>query len=248
MNPAIELLADRLVATRFRQEPLEAALLGLTDGAGELADLSAETQRELRDSFASVGASAEALATSLNEAAGDRDEVDVLTLDLIRLSATAAAAAMTVPLDEFTVTDLYVTPLSGILAVLPMLPLDTDDRRRDQLARLAAVPRFLDQSAQRLRDGAGAARHAPDVPQSPPGLLGDAGRGTVAQHLIALAERPLQPIERAEALGEHAPELQEVGDVVDGIGDLVGRDRPLQPVREAVCLGERNAEHPLDEP
>ncbi len=156
MNPAIELLADRLVATRFRQEPLEAALLGLTDGAGELADLSAETQRELRDSFASVGASAEALATSLNEAAGDRDEVDVLTLDLIRLSATAAAAAMTVPLDEFTVTDLYVTPLSGILAVLPMLPLDTDDRRRDQLARLAAVPRFLDQSAQRLRDGAGA--------------------------------------------------------------------------------------------
>ena len=156
MNPAIELLADRLVATRFREEPLEAALLGLPDGAGQLADLAATTQRELVDSYGSVAASAEALAGSRSEAEGGRDEVDVLTLDLIRLTARACATSLTVPLVEFTVTDIYITPLSGVLAVLPMLPLDTDDRRRDQLTRLAAMPTLLEQSAQRLRDGASA--------------------------------------------------------------------------------------------
>jgi len=38
-------LADELVAIRFLQEPLEAALLGLAEGDVGLADLSATTER-----------------------------------------------------------------------------------------------------------------------------------------------------------------------------------------------------------
>ena len=66
----------------------------------------------------------------------------------------------------------------------------------------------------------GAPRHAPDVAELPPGLLGDAGRGAVAQHLVALVEGPLQPAEGVQPLGEHDPQLQQVGDVVDGVGEL----------------------------
>ena len=98
-----------------------------------------------------------------------------------------------------------------------------------------------------LCHGARAARHAPNVPQAPPGLLGDARRGAVAQYFVAFAESPLQSIEGAQTLGEHGPQLQQMGDVAHGIGDLARRDGPHEPVREPVRLGQRDVEHPLDE-
>ena len=98
-----------------------------------------------------------------------------------------------------------------------------------------------------LRHGAGAARHAPDVAELPPRLFGDAGRRAVAQHLVALAERPLQASQRPQPLGEHVAQLQQVGDVVEGVGDLAVRDGPDQPVREPVGLGQRDAEHLVDQ-
>ena len=71
-----------------------------------------------------------------------------------------------------------------------------------------------------LRHGAGAARHATDVAELPPGLLGDAGRGAVAQHLVALVEGPLEAAQGASRSLEHGPQLQEVGHVAHGVGDL----------------------------
>jgi uncharacterized protein (DUF885 family) len=158
MNPAIADLADQLVAARFRQEPLEAALLGLPDRRGELADLSASAQADLMATFSSLASAAEELYEHARTDGSDHDETDVLTLDLIRMTGADTALSLTVPLLEFTVTDLFIAPLAGVLSVLPMLAMDTPERRDDQLARLASIPRFLEQSAQRLRDGASADR------------------------------------------------------------------------------------------
>ena len=153
MNPAIEDLADQLIAARFQQEPLEAALLGLPARRGELADLSSSAQANLIATYSALASAAEVLyeATRVDEI--DRDETDVVTLDLIRMTAETAALALSVPLREFTVTDIFEAPLAGVLSVLPMLAVDKPEQRDDQLARLAALPAFLEQSAQRLRDG-----------------------------------------------------------------------------------------------
>jgi uncharacterized protein (DUF885 family) len=158
MNSAIEHLADQLVAARFRQEPLEAALLGLPTRRGELADLSSSTEVELAQTYTSLASAAEELYERTRSDGQDHEESDVLTLDLIRMTAATAALSLSVPLLEFTISDLFIAPLAGVLSALPMLPMDTSDRRDDQLARLAALPLFLEQAAQRLRDGVSAGR------------------------------------------------------------------------------------------
>ena len=92
-----------------------------------------------------------------------------------------------------------------------------------------------------LGDAAAPARHAADVAQLPPGLLGDAGRRAVAEHLVALVEGPFEAAQGPEPVGQHDPQLQQVGHVVHGVGDLALRDRTLQPVREPVGLGQGDA-------
>ena len=94
-----------------------------------------------------------------------------------------------------------------------------------------------------LRHGARAARHAADVAQLPPCLFGDARWRAVAEHLLAFAQCPFQAPECPQLFGEHVAQLQQVGDVVQGVGDLALRNRTDQPVGEPVGLGERNAEH-----
>ena len=153
MHPDIDKLADQIVAARFLEEPLEAALLGLAEGARGLADLSSAHQERLRSTYSDIAQSAEALAAEMAAHPNNYSERDVLTADLIRLTAASVALSLTVPLLEFTVTSLYVSPLSGLIAVLPMLPLDSPERARDQLDRLAEIPRVLDQHAERLREG-----------------------------------------------------------------------------------------------
>ena len=93
-----------------------------------------------------------------------------------------------------------------------------------------------------------APRHAPDVAQLPPGLLGDAGRRAVAEHLVALVEGPLEPAQGAQPVGQHRPQLEQVGDVAHGVGELAFGHRPLQPVREPVGLGQGDAQHRVDQP
>ncbi|MFI5035424.1 MAG: DUF885 domain-containing protein [Acidimicrobiales bacterium] len=160
MQSDLESLADQLVALKFRQDPLEAALLGLSDHRGELGNLTSSAQDEIRAAYGALATAAEGLSARLRADGADHDEADLLTVDLLRFSAAAAAMAEEVPMLEFTVTDLFNAPFPGLVAVLPMLPLDTPERHDDQLARLATIPGFLEQAAQRAREGTAAGRTA----------------------------------------------------------------------------------------
>ena len=64
---------------------------------------------------------------------------------------------------------------------------------------------------------------------------------------VALVERPLEPAECLQALGQDRAQLQEMGDVALRVGDLAFADRSDQPVRQAVGLGKRPAEHLVDQ-
>jgi uncharacterized protein (DUF885 family) len=152
MNPDVAHLADRIVAAAFAREPLEAALLGLSQGSAGLADLTEAHEYQLAATYELIAVDARELQGQVENGSVTLDELDRLTLDLVALSATTAAESVKVPLVGFTVTDLFNAPLSGLISVLPMLPLDTPERRGAQLSRFEAVPSFLEQAAQRHRD------------------------------------------------------------------------------------------------
>jgi len=158
VHPDIEQLADQLVAARFKQEPLEAALLGLPEGDVGLADLTRHTEEELTEIFASIASTATTLSSRLHASSASLDEVDVLTLDLVRLTAESLVENLRVPLVEFAITDLFSAPLSGLISTLPMVALDTPDRHSAHLRRLEQLPVFLEQVAQRHLDGVAAGR------------------------------------------------------------------------------------------
>jgi len=150
MHPAVEQLADELVAIVFRQSALYPFLLGMDDVPVGLDDLSAGAQDE-------VVAASEAVASTALERAmqGDEefDERDVLTLDHIQLSAANFAERSRLPLVEFTVSSYPSSPLSALFELLPQLPVESPRRWSRYVECLAAVPRFLGQAAQRHAQG-----------------------------------------------------------------------------------------------
>ena len=93
----------------------------------------------------------------------------------------------------------------------------------------------------------GAPRHAADVAEPPPRLLGVSRRGAIAQDLVALVEGPLEPAHVLQPLREDGVELQEVGDIAHGVLELALRHRALHPIGQAVGLGQCHVEHRLDE-
>ena len=153
MNPEISALADTLVALRFKQEPLEAALLGLTEGDVGLADLSASFESETLAAYEIIAKDAADLRERLVRSESTLDEVDLVALDHVQLSASTHADHLRVRGLEYTISDFHIAPLSALIATLYQLPLDSEARRAAHLRRLATFRRFLGQAADRLRDG-----------------------------------------------------------------------------------------------
>ena len=73
------------------------------------------------------------------------------------------------------------------------------------------------------------------------------GGRAVAEHLVALAQGPLEPAEGTQSVGQDGSQLEQVGHVAHGVGELAVRHRAFQPVREPVRLGEADAQRLVDE-
>jgi uncharacterized protein (DUF885 family) len=153
MHRDIEALADRLVALRFEQDPLEAAMLGLDENSPGLGDASREANDRFIRAYRGIAVTAEALTGQLNGGEEHLDERDILTLDLIRHSAPAVADELAARLVELTVSGFQNSPVVSLVSVLPQLPLDTPSRRGAYLERLAALPRALQQLGERHLEG-----------------------------------------------------------------------------------------------
>jgi uncharacterized protein (DUF885 family) len=153
MNRDIKALADQLVATRFEQEPLEAAMLGIEEGSAGLGDSSRTAEDYFITKYRAIAVSAYALVEKLSHGGVDLGERDILTLDVVSHSAQAMADQLEVRLSDFTVSDFPNSPVAGLVSVLPQLPLDTVLRRRQYLERLSALPRVLGQVGDRHLEG-----------------------------------------------------------------------------------------------
>jgi uncharacterized protein (DUF885 family) len=153
VNPDISALADELVAIRFKEEPLEVALLGLVEGDIGLADLSARTEGEVLAAYKRIADEATTLREQLTASGTTLEEVDLITLEHVRFSAVTHSEFLTTRGVEFSISDFHIAPLSALIATLYQLPLDTDDRRSAHLRRLSNLPKFLEQAAERHREG-----------------------------------------------------------------------------------------------
>jgi uncharacterized protein (DUF885 family) len=143
-------LADEFVEALFDAEPLWPAVLGIEsdrEGVGDLSDVADAKQRTVLRDFVSRGLALQPETTE------DRTTRDVLVSQargyLDRISAHGA---------EYTVTDMFVAPAPGLLTVLPMIGIATEAQGEKHLGRLAAIPGYLEQAAERHRSGVSAGR------------------------------------------------------------------------------------------
>jgi uncharacterized protein (DUF885 family) len=158
MHEDITALADDLVALRFEQEPLMAAMMGIDEGPPGLGDRGRDAEEEYVRRYRHIAVGADEVRGRLSARGEPLDEREILTLDVVGESATSTADETELGLVEITVSDFFNSPLAGLVSILPQLPLDNALRRASYLERLEDVPRALDQIAQRHLEGIASGR------------------------------------------------------------------------------------------
>ncbi|MDT7724663.1 MAG: hypothetical protein QOI21_1239 [Actinomycetota bacterium] len=143
-------LADEFVEAMFDAEPLWPVLLGIPSSRTGLGDLSAEAEQAYRATLAGFIERAGALDPA-GLSAPDR-----VTRDVLINQAQGALDEIGSHWAGFNISGLFVSPAAGLLTSLPMIPVTGPEDAAAQLERLAAIPGFLQQSLQRLRDGVAA--------------------------------------------------------------------------------------------
>ncbi len=145
-------LADEMLTSALRADPLSGSLLGFPGYDHLLPDFSGEAEEEYARTLSSVARRA--------EQAPDHgiEEPDLQTLDFVRCLARGMADFAAVPVVEFTISDTFAAPVGNVLSSLPKLPLDTDERKDGYLTRLRGLPEMLATVAQRHEEGAHAGR------------------------------------------------------------------------------------------
>ncbi|HKN54858.1 MAG TPA: DUF885 domain-containing protein [Amycolatopsis sp.] len=139
-------LADELVELLFTADPLLPAVLGLPTDARGLSDLSAEAEQQLRAKLADVTQRAEAIDPGTLSAEDRVTRAVLLSIARDRLDVLDSRFA------DFAVTGMFVAPAAGLLTTLPMVPVSAGAAAEAHLERLAAIPAYLRQAAQRHRD------------------------------------------------------------------------------------------------
>ncbi|NIH84220.1 DUF885 domain-containing protein [Amycolatopsis granulosa] len=145
-------LADEFVEALFDAEPLWPAALGLESARDGIGDLGEEAEAAHRDRLADFVRRAGAI-----DPAGLSAE-DRVTRDVLLTQARGHLDRLDTRAVEFTISDIFVAPAVGLLTILPMIGVPDDEHGRRHLARLADVPRYLDQAAGRHRAGVAAGR------------------------------------------------------------------------------------------
>ncbi|MGH3431610.1 MAG: DUF885 domain-containing protein, partial [Thermocrispum sp.] len=171
----IAALADELVAARFEAYPFEASLLGLPGPHHRLADYTEHARQRTKDGMLAIARA----ATAVDPAR--LTETERITRELIVQQAVALAAEIEVRSEEFSVSDGLSSPGLWPLMALPIITLIDGEHAEGYLARLAALPRYLQTLADRQRSGA---EHG----LAPPEFLVRAGVAYVDRYLSASAD------------------------------------------------------------
>ena len=140
-------LAERLLRHMLAADPLEGTLIGFREYDRDLADLSAAQEAARVKERGEIRAAAQAVdSSSLNEQ-------DTLTRAVIIAQTEYTDDAVAAEGIEYTSSAFPVAPASIVLTYVHMVVATDATQANDYLARLAAIPRYLDQAAERLRMG-----------------------------------------------------------------------------------------------
>lgn len=149
----VRALADEQLDTLCNADPLEATLFGLPGYDHLLADLSEEGEAAIRAKEADIAERAAAVDRSTLE--GE----DAVTAAVIEQQARERIELIDSRWMEFTITGLFISPASQLLAMLPLITLPDADRARAYIERLNAIPQHLAQAGERHRIGVAAGRY-----------------------------------------------------------------------------------------
>lgn len=143
----VSALADEFVETLFDAEPLLPAVQGFRPDASGLSDLSEAAGEAFRAKLADLAEWAEAIDVA------ELDAEEKITRDVLIAMARGKIALIESRFVEFTICDWAVSPAAEVLTLLPMLSVAAGPQAEAQLGRIAAIPDYLRQAAQRHRDG-----------------------------------------------------------------------------------------------
>ncbi|WP_020500159.1 DUF885 domain-containing protein [Sciscionella marina] len=249
MNTVTE-LADGMLALLHHESPVRASLLGVRGHDHRLADLST-----------GAGLAHRAHAEYIAQRASSLDglgEQDVVTRAVVVEQAKALVTRVDAELIEHTLAFQLTAPAGSLLHGLALLRPAGDEAERSYLTRLAAIPSYLADAAQRHRAGMASGR-------LPVAYLGRVAVAALDQYLAAPERDPLREpgltgsraTERDELL-EHVvrPAFARYRDVIDT--EVVPRGRPTekpglcwlpdgQMVYAALCREHTTTGHTPDE-
>lgn len=163
-------LAAAVVERILRADPFTGTGLGMREYDALVPDASAAAEQELAADLAGLAAQAQEISTD--------DPADAVTLDVVRATCERQQRLVELGLPEFTVTAMPFAGPPALLGVLARTVLVDEQAAADYLERVTASPKWLDDTTERLREGAARVRR-------PVGSLVDAA--------IAWAERTLAP-------------------------------------------------------
>ncbi len=146
-NDTLNAIADDLVSYLWDRDPLEATLTGFRDHDSELSDLSSQAEDSFRERRHTLRKRALDIGTDSLGAQGQLTKAVILAV-LSNLDNFDIAGQ-----DEFTLSDFPVSPSSALLAYLRMITITNDAEAWAYVDRLREVPRYLQQSLNRLAKG-----------------------------------------------------------------------------------------------
>ncbi|MEB3371769.1 DUF885 domain-containing protein [Saccharopolyspora mangrovi] len=170
-------LADEMLALLHHESPLTASLLGIREYDHRLPDLSAQTDLAHRARAESLAQS----ATSLDRL----EEQDAVTRAVVVQQAMALVARVDAKLIEHTLAFQLTAPAGSLLHGLALLRPAGDDAERAYLTRLATIPSYLADAAERHRAGMASGR-------LPLAYLGRAAVAALDQYLANPEHDPLR--------------------------------------------------------
>ncbi|WP_086827498.1 DUF885 family protein [Allokutzneria sp. NRRL B-24872] len=135
----VDRLADELLDVIFDHNPIFATLTGMRERDHLLGGHSAQLQAELTARYTDVLERARALP------ADELSAEDAVTRAVVVQSAESALDQFEVRFADFAVTDDFIAPFAELLVAIPMTVCQTPEQTRAYLARLAEVPRVLEE-------------------------------------------------------------------------------------------------------
>jgi uncharacterized protein (DUF885 family) len=140
-------LADELLAIALDADPVGASLYGIRNRDDRLPDVTTDAERALRERLEATRQQ----AAELGSTALDLEQR--LTVAVVAQQAEAMIDQIDARSAEYTITSAYFAPVAGLLFELSQVPIGDADQASDYLKRLAAIPRYTEDAAQRHRAG-----------------------------------------------------------------------------------------------